>query len=147
MKKQQQGFTLVELMIVVAIIAILAGIALPEYQKYVIKARQAQYITVADTYKIPLAICYSETSKISGCDSYDLMPAAITASNSVSTEIKTLSVDASTGVINVLTNDVGVTYALTPTLQGGKLTWGAKTACASTSKDLCFGGTEVTHVE
>ena len=144
-KAQQQGFTLVELMIVVAIIAILAGIALPEYQKYVVKARQAQYITVADSYKVPLAICYSETSTLASCNTHDLMPTAITASNSVSTEIKTLSVNSTSGVINIETNDAGVTYALTPTLAGGKLTWVAETKCTGTKLDLCFGGTTVTH--
>lgn len=142
----QKGFTLIELMIVVAIVAILAGIALPEYQKYVVKARQAEYITVADSYKVPFAICYSETSKVADCADYDLMPAAITASGGGSTEVKTLSMDAS-GKITVETNDAGVKYTLTPNIAGGKITWTAKTVCSGTEKDLCFGENEYVHVE
>ena len=51
MKRVQQGFTLIELMIVVAIIGILAAIALPAYQDYTIRAKMSEVILAADTCK------------------------------------------------------------------------------------------------
>lgn len=51
MKKMQQGFTLIELMIVVAIIGILAAVALPAYQDYTVRAKVSEVILAADTCK------------------------------------------------------------------------------------------------
>ncbi len=51
MQKAQQGFTLIELMIVVAIIGILAAVALPAYQDYTIRAKVSEVILAADTCK------------------------------------------------------------------------------------------------
>ena len=55
MKKNMQGFTLIELMIVVAIVAILAAIALPAYQDYVVRSRVAEAMTAASAAKILVA--------------------------------------------------------------------------------------------
>jgi len=54
MKKVQQGFTLIELMIVVAIIGILASIAIPAYQDYLAKAQASEGFALLDGYKVAI---------------------------------------------------------------------------------------------
>ena len=57
----QKGFTLIELMIVVAIIAILAAIAIPAYQDYVIRSQVTEGMSLADGSKTAMAEFYSNT--------------------------------------------------------------------------------------
>ena len=62
MKRIQQGFTLIELMIVVAIIGILAAVALPAYQDYTIKARVSEIILAASQCRTAVAEVYQTAS-------------------------------------------------------------------------------------
>ncbi|MBS0457423.1 MAG: pilin [Proteobacteria bacterium] len=66
MNKLQQGFTLIELMIVVAIIAILAAIAIPAYQDYVIRSQVSEGSSLAEGSKTALAEFYSNKGRFPG---------------------------------------------------------------------------------
>jgi type IV pilus assembly protein PilA len=68
MKKVQQGFTLIELMIVVAIIGILAAVAIPAYQDYVVRAKVGNALSSVDSIKTAVAMCIQETGAASNCD-------------------------------------------------------------------------------
>lgn len=69
MKKVQQGFTLIELMIVVAIIGILAAVALPAYSDYTLKAKAANAVASLAGQKIKVAEKYSVDGSFSCTDS------------------------------------------------------------------------------
>lgn len=66
--KQQQGITLIELMIVVAIIGLIASFALPAYNDHTMKARFAEVNTIGNSYKTAVALCFSETNDLAQCD-------------------------------------------------------------------------------
>jgi type IV pilus assembly protein PilA len=62
LKQVQKGFTLIELMIVVAIIGILAAIAIPAYQDYTIRAKVTEGLNLADSAKTSVAEAFSPTA-------------------------------------------------------------------------------------
>ena len=133
MKRIQQGLTLIELMIVVAIIGILAAVALPAYQGYIKRAAYSEVIAQANPIKTAIAECFQTNSDLAACDTFAKIgltaPAATTVFNSA-------TITAATAAINMVPNAVkgivaGDTCALTPTPAGGTLTWAYGGACVT----------------
>ena len=123
MKRIQQGFTLIELMIVVAIIGILAAVAVPAYQNYTFKARFAEVTSVAAAYQTAVAVCAQELGTLTGCDLGSNGIPATQATTHVA------SVGVAGGTITVTptaTTNALSTLILIPTVGAGALTW-AKT--------------------
>ena len=129
MKRVQQGFTLIELMIVVAIVGILAAIALPAYQDYVVRSKMSEAVA---------AIAACKTSVSEYASTKGSFPATTTASGCSTTVTQyTASLTAVAGVIVATSQNTGgsaeCTLTLTPVGTASAITgWtGTFGACPS----------------
>jgi type IV pilus assembly protein PilA len=138
MKKIQKGFTLIELMIVIAIVGILAAVALPAYQNYTARAKFTEVVNSTAGVKGAVEECVARSynasdTSIAACGTGDMALIAVAANGANAGDyISTLTV-ASNGLINATATAAGggYTYTLTPGLANGQVSWTAGGTCAA----------------
>jgi len=131
MNKAQKGFTLIELMIVVAIIGILAAVALPAYNTYTEKARYSEIPLAVSSVKNAIDTCFQTRGDydLANCDTYAKI-GVVQAGVEAGKEVASVTITATTAAITGKGSDTaGSTYILTPTAANNALTWEQTGTC------------------
>jgi len=135
--KQQKGFTLIELMIVIAIIGILAAIAIPAYQDYTIRSKVSEGLNLAGAAKLAVSETYDSKGgfpSVAGTNqSFGLPLAASIAGNYVAS----VSANHTTGVITITYRSSGVGSGA----DGATITMNPNTSSPGAMGWDCLGGT------
>lgn len=135
MKRMQKGFTLIELMIVVAIIGILAAVAIPQYQDYTVKAKLSKVATFADPIKTAVALLNQETGSFTGASNWTSL--GLSTAPSATNEVSSVAVSDS-GVVTVTMQNIkstinGGTVAMSPVTGSTAIKW--DNTCANGATD------------
>jgi type IV pilus assembly protein PilA len=133
MKNLQKGFTLIELMIVVAIIAILAAIAIPAYQNYLVRSQVSEGAVLADGVKTPLAEYYANHGNFPTSTASIGLPttAASLGGKYVSGITLTNSKIVATFGKSSSAKISGEAFVLSPFDNGGSLSWSCNTSATT----------------
>jgi len=134
-QKRQAGFTLIELMIVIAIIGILMAYAIPAYRDYTTRSKAGECLALSNGAKLGVS---ERWSAINSLKLISTNAKAFIASSFTGANVKSVTVSAS-GVITCLFTDTdkdlkGKNTVLTPTDAGGSLTWACKSDLAGPHK-------------
>ena len=142
MQKVQQGFTLIELMIVVAIIGILASVALPAYQTYTNKAKFSEVVLATSNVKTAVEICGQTKASAAGdgtATAFETLCINGNAAGGVNAVganggfVLSVTALANGTMVQIVGTSTGIagngTYILDGTLAGGAVTWAASGTC------------------
>ena len=128
MKKTQRGFTLIELMIVVAIVGILAAVALPAYQNYSSRAKFTEVVNATAGVKSAVESCALRKAALTACgtatdDEVDAVQDGAAGGDYVAS----VAVAANGTITATGAAGIASTYILVPTLTNGQILWGDTT--------------------
>jgi type IV pilus assembly protein PilA len=139
MKRVQQGFTLIELMIVVAIIGILAAIAVPQYQNYVTKSRWADAHTQTAPLKQAIGLCMQQAggdaaAKKTACETAALV--GVTEPGATD-NIESIKIETGAKIVAKGKAPLGsCTVTWTPGVEDARITWSAATSGTGCTKAM-----------
>ncbi len=134
MNKAQKGFTLIELMIVVAIIGILAAVALPAYQTYTQKARFSEVTTAVGALVTAIEVCVQTGEVGCGTAGADGLPAAPAGTDNLTSVVITSGTAAAPPILITGTGTAAAgayTYTMSGAIAAGVITWTSGGTCGA----------------